>query len=263
MPVRTNQFKKTLATPEARLGLWVTIGSPVTTEICAGSGFDWLLVDAEHGVNDLASIQAQLQAVSGYPDVSAVVRVPTGRGEVGEMLVKQYLDLGAQSILVPMVDTAEQAERIVQAARYPGTDGTGGTRGIGGARAARWGRDADYLQQANAEVCIIVQAETALSLDNLEEIVAVEGVDGVLIGPSDLSASLGHLGDAAHPDVLKAIDAAIGVILAGGKAAGIMTLDDGTARMALASGATFVAVGTDAHALAAMTSQMHASFADC
>jgi len=256
MSIPENGFKKALRDKRTQLGLWLAMGDPVSAEICAGAGFDWVLVDGEHGPNDLTTVLGQLQAVAAYPGVHALARIPSGRGEYGETLIKQYLDLGVQTLLVPMVDTAEQAAAVVRAARYPQDDGTGGTRGIGGARAARWGRYPAFLQESNDQVCVLVQCETRLSLDNI----AVEGVDGVLIGPADLSASLGHLGDQGHPDVTSAVEAAIGRIVAGGKAAGVFTLDPQMAQRYLAVGASFVAVGLDTAILLLGTSQLRSAF---
>lgn len=255
-----NGFKKALREQRAQIGMWLAMGDAVSAEICAGAGFGWVLIDGEHGPNDLSTVLAQLQAVAGYPGVHAVARIPNGQGEYGATLIKQYLDLGAQTLLVPMIDTAEQAEAVVRAARYPQDDGGGGTRGIGGARAARWGRYPSFLQESNDQTCVLVQAETRLALDNLDEIVAVDGVDGVLIGPADLSASMGRLGDQTHPDVTSAIEDAITRILSGGKAAGIFTLDPAMGRRYLAAGATFVAVGLDTAVLLMGTNQLVAAF---
>ncbi len=260
MNIPENAFKKALRDKQTQLGLWLSMGNAVSAEICAGAGFDWVLIDGEHGPNDLTTVLAQLQALTAYPGVHALARIPSGRGEYGETLIKQYLDLGAQTLLVPMIDTVEQAQAVVRAARYPQDDGRGGTRGIGGARAARWGRYPAFLQESNEQVCVLVQAETRLALDNLEEIVAVDGVDGVLIGPSDLSASLGHLGDQAHADVTSAIERAIAQILAGNKAAGVFTLDPRMAQHYLSLGATFVSVGLDTAILLMGTSQLRSAF---
>jgi|JI10StandDraft_1071094.scaffolds.fasta_scaffold106284_4 4-hydroxy-2-oxoheptanedioate aldolase len=262
MQTPTNLFKHALAQKQAQIGLWLGLASAYTTEICAGAGFDWLLLDGEHAPNDTQSILAQLQAIAAYPSSHAVARVPMGHGHVGEMLIKQYLDLGVQSLLVPMVDTPEQAAAVVRAARYPqdGAAGQGGIRGMGGARGSRWGRYPNYAKEANAQVCILVQAETQTALDNLDAIVATEGVDGVFIGPADLSASLGHVGNPGHPKVQAAIDDAVTRIVKGGKAAGILTTDNTLARHYLALGATFVAVGLDGNLLVRATNQLAAEF---
>jgi 4-hydroxy-2-oxoheptanedioate aldolase len=251
-----NPFKKALQEKRAQIGLWMGLADHYTAEICAGAGFDWLLIDGEHAPNDLRTILQQAQVIAGYPGTHAIARLPVGHGNVGTALIKQYLDLGIQSLLVPMVDTAEQAAALVQATRYPPQ----GIRGMGGARASRWGRFPNYGKEANAQVCLLVQAETRAALDNLDAIVATEGIDGVFIGPADLSASLGHVGNLGHPEVQSTIDDAIRRIVKGGKAAGILTPDEALARHYLELGATFVAVGLDNNLLARATSQLAAKF---
>jgi 4-hydroxy-2-oxoheptanedioate aldolase len=250
LPTPTNSFKAAIAAGQPQIGLWLSLGSAYSAEICAGAGFDWMLIDGEHGPNDTLTLLAQLQAVAAYPASHAIARVPMGHGEVGEMLIKQYLDIGVQTLLVPMVDTAAQAARIVRATRYPQNDGRGGIRGMAGARASAWGRRADYYHAANEQVCVLVQVETREALRNLDAIAATEGVDGVFIGPADLSASLGHVGDPGHPEVQAAIADAIARIRAAGKAAGILTPNEALARQYLAMGCSFVAVGLDTSALA-------------
>lgn len=251
-----NPFKRALAQKQLQIGLWLGLANAYTTEICAGAGFDWLLIDGEHAPNDLNTILAQLQAIAGYPASHAIARVPVGHGHVGTALIKQYLDLGVQTILVPMVDTAEQARAVVQATRYPPQ----GIRGMAGARASRWGRVADYGHQANEQICVLVQAETQTALDNLDAIAAVEGVDGVFIGPADLSASMGHIGEQDHPRVRAAIEDAFVRILRAGKAPGILMADDALARRYIALGGVFVAVGLDGNLLARHSSALAASF---
>ena len=256
MQTPANPFKKALAEKRAQIGLWVGLADHYTTEICAGAGFDWLLLDGEHSPNDLRTLLQQAQVVAAYPATHAIARVPMGHGHAGEMLLKQYLDLGLQTLLVPMVDTAEQAKAIVRGMRYP----PDGVRGMGGARASRWGRYPDYAKQANGEVCLLVQAESQLAVDNIEAIAAVDGVHGIFIGPADLSASLGHPGNSGHPEVQAAIDQAITRIVKTGKAAGILTPDETLARHYLALGATFVAVGLDNNLLARATTALAAKF---
>lgn len=262
MPMKTpvNTFKQALQDGRAQIGLWLGLASPYSTEICASAGFDWLLIDGEHAPNDINSILAQLQVIAGYPGSHAIARVPMGHGHIGEALIKQYLDIGVQTLLVPMVDTPEQAAALVRAARYPQNDGKGGIRGMGGARASRWGQYPTYVHDANAQVCLLVQAETQTALDNLDAIAATEGVDGVFIGPADLSASMGHVGDSGHPEVQAAISDAIERIRKAGKAAGILTADEAQARSYLELGATFVAVGLDIHLLATSTRALAARF---
>ena len=256
MQTPTNRFKQALAAGQPQIGLWLGLASPYAAEICAGAGFDWLLIDGEHTPNDLGTVLHHAQVIAAYPSVSAVARVPLGLGNVGQMLIKQYLDLGVETLLVPMVDTAEQAAEVVRSMRYP----PGGVRGMGGARASRWGRYGAYPKEANAQVCLLVQAETELALRNLDAIAATDGVDGVFIGPSDLSASMGHVGNAGHPQVQAAIEDAIGRIKAAGKAAGILTADEAQARRYLALGATFVAVGLDHSVLSRGAAALAARF---
>lgn len=248
-----NVFKQALADRQPRIGLWLSMGNGYCAEICATAGFDWLLVDGEHAPNDVRSTLAQLQAVAaygGHPVVRAVQGEPA--------LVKQLLDIGAQTLLVPMVDTAEQAAAMVAATRYP----PHGIRGVGAAvaRASRWNSRPDYVHRANDEVCLLVQAETVTALRNLEAICAVDGIDGVFIGPADLAASMGHLGDPGHPEVREAIDSAIRTIVASGKAAGTLTGDVAQARHFLSLGATFVAVGLDVTLLMQAVRQRAAEF---
>jgi len=256
MQIPTNAFKQALREKRAQIGLWMGLASDYTAEICAGAGFDWLLIDGEHAPNDLRSILHQAQIIAGYPGTNAIARVPVGHGVGGTAVIKQFLDLGVQTLLVPMVDTPQQAAGLVQAMRYP----PDGIRGMGGARASRWGRIANYAKEANAQVCLLVQAESREALDNIEAIAAIDGIDGVFIGPADLSASLGYVGNPTHPDVLAAIEDAIRRIVKSGKAAGILTTDDTLARHYLSLGATFVAVGLDNNLLAKATSALAAKF---
>lgn len=233
-----NEFQVALQAGRPQLGLWLGLADPYCAEICAGAGFDWLLIDAEHAPNDVRSVLTILQALAAYP-LSPIVRPPVGQTH----LIKQYLDLGVQTLLIPMIDTAEQARQVVAATRYPPR----GVRGVGSAlaRASRWNAIPDYLQRADDEVCLLVQAETKEALANLDEILTVDGVDGVFIGPADLSGSLGHLGNPGHPQVVAAIEDAIARIIASGKAAGILSSDEAAARRYLNLGCTFVAVGVD------------------
>lgn len=255
MQTPANLFKKALRERRVQIGFWLSLADSLSAEICAGAGFDWLLIDGEHAPQDPRGIMTQLQAIAAYPACHAVVRVPSS----DPVVIKQYLDLGAQTLLVPMVDTPEQAASIVQACRYPPQ----GKRGIGGARAARWGRYADYLSRSNEEVCVLVQVETATALANLEAIANVEGVDGVFIGPADLAASLGHPGNPGEPLVQAAIIEAAQRIGNCGKTAGILTRDEALARRLLATGAVFVAVGMDSFLLSTGTSALASRFADC
>ncbi|WP_065569802.1 HpcH/HpaI aldolase family protein [Microbacterium oleivorans] len=245
MPFHLNPtFREALTDADRPLtGMWVCSGSPLVAEICAGSGLDWLLIDMEHSPNGLESVLAQLQAVAAAP-VTAVVRVPIG----DVVAIKQVLDLGAQNILVPMVDTAEQAAELVAAVRYP----PHGRRGVGSAlaRSARWNRVEDYLADADRHVSLFVQVETAEGVRNAAEIAAVDGVDGVFVGPSDLAASMGLLGAQTHPDVVAAVLDAFSAVCAAGKPVGVNAFDPDAAQRYLDEGASFVLVGADVTLLA-------------
>jgi len=256
MQTPVNQFKKALSDKRPQIGLWMGLAHSYSAEICAMAGFDWLLIDGEHAPNNLQSIQQQLQVIAAYPVNNAIARVPVA----DTALIKQYLDLGAETLLIPMVDTAEQAEQCVRAMRYPQDDGGGGVRGMGGARASRWGMFSNYAKEANAQVCLLVQAETREALQNLDAIAGTPGVDGVFIGPADLSASLGHVGNPNHPEVQAAIELAFARILKAGKAPGILTSDEAQAKHYLALGAVFVAVGLDTQILARQTAALIQKF---
>jgi len=254
MEIKPNTFKAALKSGErAQIGLWLGLTDPTSAEICAGAGFDWLLIDGEHAPNDVRSILAQLQAVAPYP-VHPIVRPVSG--DVN--LIKQLLDIGAQTLLVPMVESAEQAALLVRAMRYP----PAGIRGVGAAlaRASHWNRVSNYLHEADDQMCLLVQVETRAGLENLDAIASLDGVDGVFIGPSDLSAALGHLGKPGHPEVQQAIENAIARIRAAGRAAGILTPDEAQARRYLALGCTFVAVGLDGNLLMRSTQELAGRF---
>lgn len=236
MPINT--FKQRLQSGEAQIGLWLGLADPYCAELAANAGFDWLLIDGEHAPNDLRGLLGQLQAVAPYASQ------PVIRPVIGDTaLIKQLLDIGAQTLLVPMVESAEQARELVRAMHYP----PHGVRGVGSAlaRASRWNSIPGYLDKADEQMCLLVQIENLDGLAKLDEIVAVEGVDGVFIGPADLSASMGHRGNPGHPDVQAAIEDAIVRIGKAGKAAGILSADQSLARRYLELGAKFVAVGVD------------------
>ena len=253
MDILTNNFKRALRAGQPQIGLWAGMAHPYPAEICAGAGFDWLLIDGEHAPNTVQTVLAQLQAVAAYP-VAPVVR-PSWNDFVQ---IKQLLDAGAQTLLVPMIQSAEEAAAAVSAMRYPPE----GIRGLGAAlaRASRWNRIPDYVRRANDEMCLLVQIETPEGLQALDEILAVDGVDGVFIGPADLSATMGHMGNPGHPDVRAAIDDAIVRIVRAGKAAGILHADAAQARHCLELGATFVAVGVDASLLARAAEKLAQDF---
>ncbi|MNM55815.1 4-hydroxy-2-oxo-heptane-1,7-dioate aldolase [compost metagenome] len=236
MPV--NRFKQRLQRGEAQIGLWLGLAEPYCAELAANAGFDWLLIDGEHAPNDLRGMLGQLQAIAPYP-AQAIIRPVIG----DTALIKQVLDIGAQTLLVPMVESAEQARQLVRAMHYPPK----GVRGVGSAlaRASRWNSIPGYLEQADEQMCLLVQIESLEGLQNLDAIAAVEGVDGVFIGPADLSASMGYRGNPGHPEVQAAIEQAIVQIQKAGKAAGILSADEALARRYLELGAGFVAVGVD------------------
>lgn len=243
MPAPTNKFKQALKNGEKQIGCWIGLADSYCAEIAASAGFDWLLVDGEHAPNDLRSMLAQLQIIE-KSNSSAAVRLPIGE----TWMIKQALDAGAQTILVPMVESAEQARKLVKACRYP----PNGVRGVGAslARASNFGGIPDYLTTADEQICLLVQVESQAGLDALDDILAVEGIDGVFIGPADLAADMGYLGSQKEPKVVSAIEDAISRIAASDKAAGILTLDETFANRCMALGATFVAVGIDVTAYA-------------
>ena len=262
MHTPTNTFKQAMAEGRTQLGLWLGLADAYSTEILAGTGYDWLLLDGEHAPNDLRSqlhlLQAVASATSALP-AGAQPPHPIARVPVGDTaLIKQYLDIGATTLLVPMVDTAEQARDLVRATRYAPE----GVRGMGSAlaRSSRWQAYPDYVHEANAQICLLVQAETVQAMENLDAIAAVPGVDGVFIGPADLSASMGHPGNPGHPDVQAAIHEGIARILRAGKAPGILATNEAQARQWLAAGARFVAVGIDTMLLASAARQLLARF---
>lgn len=243
MPAPVNPFKAALARGERQIGCWAGFAEPYATEVLAEAGFDWLVIDAEHAPNDLRTISAQLGVLRGAAS-HPVVRLPMG--EV--WAIKQVLDAGAQTLLIPMVESAAQAEGLVRAMRYPPE----GVRGSGAAlaRASRFSGIPDYIATANAQMCLLVQVETMAGLAALDAILAVEGVDGVFIGPSDLAADMGHRGESGVAEVQAAIRDALGRIAASEKAAGILALDPETGARYRDWGAQFLAVGIDVVLLA-------------
>lgn len=225
------------------VGMWVCSGSPLVAEVCAGAGLDWLLLDMEHSVNNPASVLAQLQAVAAYP-VTPVVRVP----DDDPVTLKRVLDLGAQNLVVPMVSSAAQAEEVVAAVRYPPK----GVRGVGSAlaRSARWNRVDGYLAHADEHVSLTVQVETGEAVRAAAEIAAVEGVDAVFVGPSDLAASLGHLGNQEHPEVVAKVLRAFEAVRSVGKPVGVNAFAPAVAEKYRAAGAAFLLLEADVSLLA-------------
>lgn len=256
-----NPFKQALAEGKPQIGLWLGLADSYAAEIMGGVGYDWLLIDNEHVPNDVRSTLTQLQAIGsavhavpGSVDTHPVVRLPVA----DPVLVKQYLDIGAQTLLLPMIDTAEQAQDAVRAMRYPPE----GIRGMGSgiSRSSRWHRFSNYIQEANEQVCLLVQVESVDAITNLDAIAATPGVDGVFIGPSDLSASMGFAGQVDHPEVCAVIDDAIARILKAGKAVGILCANEQRAKHYLSLGAQFVAVGVDTSLLNSAAKGLLAKF---
>jgi 4-hydroxy-2-oxoheptanedioate aldolase len=253
MSLPHNSFKRALAGGKPQFGLWAALADAYVTELLATAGFDWLLIDNEHAPNDVRSTLAQLQAVAAYASHPVVRPVRSDAA-----LIKQLLDIGAQTLLLPMIDTAAQAADAVAATRYPPQ----GIRGVGSglARASRWNRVPDYLTAAAEELCVLVQVESVQGMENLRAIAAVEGVDGVFFGPSDLSASMGLLGQPGDASVRAAIRNGIAITREAGKAAGVLAADPAIAADYLAAGATFVAVGSDTGLLSRAAADLAASY---
>lgn len=252
MQLPVNRFKRAIQAGQHQLGLWVSLTSPYSAEVVAGSGFDWLLIDTEHAPNEVSSVLGQLQAAAPYP-VSCLVR-PSWNDPVQQ---KRYLDIGAQTLLIPYVQTAEEAALAVAGTRYA----PAGIRGAGGTmRASGFGRMTGYTQSCQDELCLLVQVETVEGLNNLEKIASVDGVDGVFIGPADLAASMGFPGELTHPQVQSAIEDAIRRVKACGKAPGILTFDEALARRYMEVGTLFTAVGMDVAILARETEKLAARF---
>jgi 2,4-dihydroxyhept-2-enedioate aldolase (EC 4.1.2.-) len=248
-----NTFKQALSAKQPQIGLWLGLANSYSAEVVAGAGFHWLLIDGEHAPNDVRSVLSQLQVIAPYPS-HPVVRPPWNDA----VIIKQLLDTGAQTLLIPMVQNADDASNAVKACRYPPQ----GVRGVGSAlaRASRWNRVPDYLKQADEQMCVLVQIETREGVANLDEILAVEGVDGVFIGPADLSADMGYMGSPSHPEVQATIDRCIDKILAANKAPGILMADESLAQRYLERGALFVAVGVDTTLLARSAEELAARF---
>lgn len=238
MDMPKNRFKQRMAENQLQLGLFLGLANSISTEILAGCGFDFLLIDAEHSPNDLRSIQAQLQTIAAYP-VSAMVRPPNH----DTSFIKQLLAIGTQTLLIPMVETPQQARDLVAAVRYPPL----GVRGVGIAleRSARWTNIPDYFAQVAEQTCLIIQIESLLGIQNLDEILAIEGLDAVFLGPTDLAASMGYLNQSHHPEVQDAITQALQQIHAAKKAAGIFSSDPALAKQYQANGVKFIALGAD------------------
>ena len=253
MPAPENKLKAALKAGRLQTGLWLSLANSYSAELLGEAGFDWLLIDGEHAPNDIQTIMAQLQALR-FSESSVLVRVPVGE----PWLIKQVLDAGAQSLLVPMVESGAQAELLASAVRYPPR----GLRGVGAgaARASRFGYIDDYTTTADGEIMLMLQLESRAGMAALDDIAATDGVDCVFIGPSDLSADMGYLGDPFAPAVQTAIEEAIGRIRAHGKAAGIFMTDPDHVRRYIDLGGTFIAIGTDAGLLSQGARQLQAIY---
>lgn len=259
MQLKQNRFKAALKSGEPQIGLWAGLANSYTTELLASIGYDWLLLDGEHAPNTLSTLLAQLQAVAPYetqgishPIVRAVEGSPAN--------LKQLLDIGAQTVLVPMVNTVEQAQTLVKSMCYPPK----GIRGVGSAlaRASCWNQVDNYLHEADEQMCLLLQIETLEGVANLDAIAALDGVDGIFIGPADLSAAMGHRGNPSHPDVQQAIEKALQSIKAHGKAAGILYANEEGAKRFIEMGFDFVAVGVDTSLLVKASQNLLGKFKD-
>jgi 4-hydroxy-2-oxoheptanedioate aldolase len=252
LEINRNAFKRAVQKRELQIGLWSSLCSNLVAEIIAHSGFDWILLDTEHSPNEVPDLVAQLQAM-GRGTASPVVRAAWN----DTVLIKRILDIGAQSILLPYVQTPEEAARAVAAVRYPPR----GVRGVSAAsRASNFGRVKDYLNKADEEICLLVQIESKAALEQLEPISSIEGVDGVFIGPADLSASLGHLGCPRHSETQRALEDAGRRLARLGKPAGILAVIEADARRYIEWGYSFVAVGIDTTLLASSADALARSF---
>jgi 4-hydroxy-2-oxoheptanedioate aldolase len=258
-----NRFKQRLAAGEQQIGLWSVLADGYTAELIAGCGYDWLLIDAEHGPNDLRAVLAQMQGIAAAGSLlgdrqaelsQPVVRLPNG----DTSLIKQYLEIGVQNLLIPMVDTADQAAELVQAMRYP----PHGVRGMGSGlgRSSRWGRLTDYVPAAVDNICLLVQIETRQALQNVEAIAATPGVDGVLFGPADLAADLGYPEQRSHPEVTRCIQEGITLAQRAGTPSGIMITDIPAAKEWLRNGISFAGVGVDSSLLIRAADDLLAHF---
>jgi 4-hydroxy-2-oxoheptanedioate aldolase len=250
MPV--NRFKRAIEAGQLQLGLWSGLSNNITVEVLANSGFDWLLLDTEHSPNELPMVHSQLQAIS-QGKAHPIVR-PSWNDTV---TIKRFLDVGVQTLLIPFIQDAEEARKAVAATRYPPL----GVRGYSAAaRASDYGRVKDYPTRCEEQLCVLLQVETPQALANIESIAAVEGVDGIFIGPGDLAAAMGYIGQPTHPEVVAAIEQAVGRIRACGKPAGILVGDEALTRRYIEIGCTFVAVGSDIGILARGAEALAAKF---
>ncbi|EED35788.1 2,4-dihydroxyhept-2-ene-1,7-dioic acid aldolase [Luminiphilus syltensis NOR5-1B] len=238
MELKQNQVLRDSSLDRVLYGCWLGIPDSNVAEMAASAGFDWLLIDHEHAPFELADVMAHLRALAPYP-VAPVVR-PVNNDPA---LLKKFLEMGVHTFVIPMIDTADQAAACVRALNYPPK----GDRGVGSslARAAHWGQVDGYLENANDEICLIVQAETVTAIRNLDAILEVDGVDGVFLGPSDLAASMGHIGQNTHPDVVESVANSLGRIREKGRIAGVLATDADMIARYRSAGANFVGVSAD------------------
>lgn len=250
--VYTNTFKQSLRAKEKVIGCWSALGSPITTEVLGLAGFDWILLDGEHAPNDVLSFIPQLMALKDSPSAVAV-RPPVNDPTV----IKRLLDIGFYNFIVPFVETKEEAERAVASTKYPPE----GIRGVSvGHRSNCYGTYDDYFTTINDNISVVVQIESQKGLDNLDDILDIEALDGVFVGPSDLAAALGHLGNAGHPDVQSAIKSIFDRTKAKGKTVGILAPVFDDAQRYIEWGANLVAVGSDLGVFKAATAQLSQKF---
>ncbi len=252
MEIPANRFKHAIVEGRQQVGIWSQLASSIAAEVIAGAGFDFIVIDTEHAPNDVVTAVPQLQVIQNG-STGAILRLPWN----DMVLSKRFLDIGAQTLLVPFVQSPEEAAEAVRNTRYP----PAGVRGVATVhRANRFGRVTDYYQRAAAETCVLVQVETEQSVGRIEEIAAVDGVDGVFIGPSDLAASMGHIGDPKHAAVQETIAQALEGAKRAGKPAGILTPIEADARRYLDMGYTFIALGSDIGLLATQSAALAAKF---
>lgn len=254
MKLPVNTFKRALKERRQQIGLWHSLSSHVVAEILATAGFDWIVLDTEHSPNELPMVQQQLQAMQiDANTASPVVRPPWN----DTVMIKRFLDIGTQNLLLPFVQNVEEAKKAIAATRYPPK----GVRGVAGnTRANRYGLVTDYYSTVESELGVILQAETRDAVDRIPEMAKVEGVDGIFIGPADLSASIGHLGNAAHPEAQAEIMRALKQCKEADIPAGILAVNEDDARRYLDAGFTFVAVGVDQGLLTKVTRDLAKRF---
>ena len=242
MMLKPNSLKAALYNKQIQLGLWCSLSSSYSTEIVAGSGYDWLTLDMEHSPNDMHTVLTQIQMLAAYPLEAAIRLVKFDKD-----LVKQYLDMGVRNIILPNVESAAQASEIVASTRYPHR----GIRGVAGQqRANRWGRVPNYAQTADEQLCVLVQIESADGVKYFDSIISVEGVDGAFIGPNDMAASMGFLGQQHHPEVQKAIESLPAIAAQHGKSIGILASSEADAQRYIEWGYKMVGLGSDQGLLA-------------